>query len=105
MDGCVCLHPSLHAEDMAGRNHSDLLKAQNCPVLVGAAGNDQDWTKPGAEWEQSSTALGFGEKSKFYVFPEMLHGWTTRGDVKDEKIARDVNIAMDQVLEFLSSLE
>ena len=92
MAGCVCLHPSLRIEDMQGRSHSELLKAQNSPVLVAAAGNDPDWTQPGGEWELSSNALGFGEKSKFYAFPEMQHGWTCRGDVKDEKIARDVDI-------------
>ena len=71
MDGCVCMHPSLVIEDMQGRNHSDLLKAQNCPVMVAAAGNDAPWTKPGDEWENSAKALGFGEKSKFYLFDEM----------------------------------
>ena len=51
--------------------------------MVASAGNDQAWTKPGAEWEISARDLGFGEKSKFYVFPDMSHGWTIRGDIKD----------------------
>jgi hypothetical protein len=37
--------------------------------MVACAGNDSDWAKPGAEWEISSKKLGFGEKSKFYLFP------------------------------------
>ena len=94
MDGCICMHPSLVIEDMQGRSHSELLKAQNCPVMVAAAGNDAEWTKPGTEWEESSKALGFAEKSKFYLYPDMQHGWTNRGDIKDEKIARDVNLAL-----------
>ena len=64
-------------------------------MLVAAAGNDPDWSHPGGEWEKTSTELGFGEKSKFHSFPEMLHGWTCRGDLKDEKIARDVDIAFN----------
>ena len=59
--------------------------------MVAAAGNDAPWTKPGDEWENSAKALGFGEKSKFYLYEEMQHGWVCRGDIKDEKIARDVN--------------
>ena len=105
MAGAACLHPSLHVESRFGRNYADLLAAQNCPVLVGAAANDPDWTKPGGDWEKSSTALGFGEKSKFYDFADMQHGWSTRGDIKDEKIARDVNLAFDRVLEFFNSLK
>lgn len=104
MDGCVCLHPSLIAEDLVGGSHSELLLAQNCPVLVAAAGNDPDWTHPGGEWEQSSNSLGYGEKSKFYSFPEMLHGWSNRGDISDEKIARDVNLTWDYVSNFIASL-
>ncbi len=73
-------------------------------MLVAAAGNDPDWTHAGGEWEQSSTTLGFAEKSKFYSFRDMQHGWTCRGDIKDEKIARDVDVAFNQVLEFLRSL-
>ena len=104
MDGCICMHPSLVIEDMQGRNHSDLLKTQNCPVMVAAAGNDPAWTKPGDEWENISKALGFGEKSKFYHFDEMQHGWTNRGDINDEKIARDVNLAFTYAADFIRSL-
>ena len=77
------MHPSLSVEDLSGRSHSDLLKFQNCPVMVASAANDSAWTKPDAEWEISSRNLGFGEKSKFYVFPDMSHGWTIRGDIND----------------------
>jgi len=92
LDGCVCLHPSLTLEDRLGGDHNELLKSQNCPVMVAAAGNDAPWTKPGAEWEQSAKALGFEEKSKFYDFPDMKHGWTCSVDTTDEKIKRDVDI-------------
>jgi len=103
--GAACLHPSLHAVGMVGGDYKDLLAAQNCPVLVGSAGNDPDWTKPGAEWEKSSAAKGFGQKSKFYDFPDVVHGWSNRGDINDEKVARDVNLAYDRVEEFFNSLK
>ena len=71
--------------------------------MVASAGNDASWGKPGAEWENSSNQLGFG-KSRFYVFPDMKHGWTIRGDISNKKIARDVNIAFKNAAEFLKSL-
>jgi hypothetical protein len=72
--------------------------------MVAAAGNDADWTKPGSEWEVGSKELGFGEKSKFYLFADMQHGWVNRGDIKDDKIARDVNLAFNHAVDFLHSL-
>ena len=104
MDGCVCMHPSLGAEALYGRNYADLLKAQNCPVMVAAASNDAEWSKPGSEWEETSKSLGFGEKSKFYLFQDMVHGWANRGDVKNELVARDVDLALKHALDFINSL-
>ena len=72
--------------------------------MVATAGNDPDWAKPGAEWQESSKALGHDQKSKFYLFAEMVHGWVPRGDVKVENIARDVDLALNHALEFIRSL-
>ncbi len=69
--------------------------------MVAAAGNDLDWTKPGAEWEITSKELGFGENSRFYEFPEMAHGWANRGDINDAKIRRDVDLVFNNVLDFI----
>jgi len=82
-----------------------LLEAQNCPVLVAAAANDPESTKPGGLWEKSSTALGFSEKSKFYDFSDMQHGWSHRGDIKDELIARDVKLVFERIFDFFNSLQ
>ena len=60
IDGIICIHPSLHHENRIGGNYSELLKYQKAPVIVAAAGNDLDWTKPGAEWEMTSKELGYG---------------------------------------------
>ncbi len=51
--------------------------------MVAAASNDAVWTKPGGEMEEVAKINGFGEKSKFYEFPDMAHGWTNRGDIND----------------------
>jgi hypothetical protein len=34
------------------------------------------------------------EKVGSQEFPEMVHGWTVRGDVKDENVKRDVEKAI-----------
>ena len=72
--------------------------------MVASARNDANWTKPGSEMEINARELGFGEKSKFYLYDEMSHGWTIRGDVNDKKIARDVGSAFNNALEFFKSL-
>jgi len=33
-------------------------------------------------------------------FPDVSHGWTTRGDVADATVARDAALAIDLVLDF-----
>lgn len=104
MSGSVHIHPSVRTEDMLGRKHADLLIYQNCPVMVASAGNDEEWGKPGKEWEQLSRRFGYGDKSKFYVFPDMSHGWAIRGDINDSKIKRDVDIVFDCTVEFINSL-
>ena len=48
--------------------------------------------------------LGYGEKSKFYLYDEMAHGWTIRGDIKEEKIARDVESAFSNAVAFFNSI-
>ena len=72
--------------------------------MIAAAGNDLVWTKPGGEMEENAKKLGYDEKSKFYEFVDMAHGWTVRGDIKDEKIARDVDLAFNYADDFIKSL-
>jgi len=91
MDGAICMHPSINVEGMVGGKYETLITAQNCPVMIAAAGNDLVWTKPGGEMEEVAKKNGHAEKSKFYEFADMAHGWTCRGDIKDEKIKRDVD--------------
>ena len=38
----------------------------------------------------------------FKEFSDMIHGWVSRGDISDPKIAEQVGIAMDGVLKFFS---
>ena len=37
------------------------------------------------------------------AFPEMAHGWVSRGDLKDEKVVQDSQEAMAKAITFLKS--
>ena len=51
--------------------------------------------KPGGVGEKV-----LGDKLTIVEFPDMVHGWTTRGDMKDEKVNRDVKKAIQLALDF-----
>ena len=38
-------------------------------------------------------------------FPDMMHGWTTRGDLNDEKCNRDFHKAMHLIEEYLAKFK
>merc|ERR1712166_1169864 len=60
------------------------------PVLLMPAGNDDDKIKPDGEGTQALAKAG----GKSVCFPDMIHGWCSRGDLKDEKVKRDVEAPM-----------
>ena len=41
-----------------------------------------------------------GDGLTIVEFPYMLHGWLTRGDMKDEGVSRDVKKAIQEALKF-----
>jgi hypothetical protein len=38
---------------------------------------------------------------KIVEFPEMIHGWTVRGDVSKPEVERDVEGALDLTIDFI----
>ena len=40
-----------------------------------------------------------GDALEIVTFPDMKHGWTTRGDMSDPKVDRDVKKALNLALE------
>ena len=47
-------------------------------------------------------AKPFGDKCEVIEFDEMLHGWCTRGDITDPKVARDVELSIKFTLEYIT---
>lgn len=91
-------HPSTGMEDMLKGKGAQLemMKKVNMPVLLMPAGGDPKTLKPGGEIATLMESKG-GET---HAFPDMEHGWMSRGDLTDPKVARDCQAAMDHGLQF-----
>jgi len=89
-------HPS-HTRicPVLGESESALLQDVRCPQLLLPAGNDALETKPGGLAHQI-----LGDQAEFLEFPEMLHGWTSRGDMQVDSVCRDVKMALQRTLQF-----
>ena len=95
----VAFHPSFRVEQVAfGGDPVQLMQGISCPLLLLPGSNDPDYTKPESAEFQALTKNG----SKSIPFPDMIHGWMTRGDRSDPQIDRDVSEALGQALGFLT---
>merc|ERR1719494_1322391 len=92
----ISMHPS-HSPISAllGEVEADLLKEVQCQQLFMPAGNDHENVKPGG-----LGASVLGNKLRIIEFPDMIHGWTTRGDMSIEAVNRDVKKAFSDALSF-----
>merc|ERR1712159_385238 len=92
----VSMHPSHTAiSSILGENEEDILRNITCNQLFMPAGNDPPEVKPGG---LGCTVLG--EKLNIIEFPDMSHGWTTRGDMKNDNVNRDVKKALQAAIDF-----
>lgn len=93
--GC---HPATILETAVfGRDEVAMLQALPMPTKFLWAGNDSDiFIKDGAG-KKALEATGGGVEE----FPDMLHGWVSRGDMSDEKVKRDVDRALQTMTSFL----
>ena len=93
----ISIHPS-HPK-MCGvleEIEEDLLKGVACKQLFMPAGNDPETVQSG----------GLGEKIlkdnlTIESFPDMIHGWSMRGDLTDPTIKRDVDRTTDIYINFI----
>jgi len=94
---CAVPHPSCHLEGMHKGDPVALAAKAQCPFLMMPAGNDPDIYNPGTGALQVKLPAG----SESHPFPDMLHGWSIRGDMADAKIKRDVGIAVAETERYL----
>lgn len=95
-------HPSLYNICLrSGENNAREIVARcKNPIMLLTAGNDRVEEKPGGEVEDVLSKKEFGKECYFREYPDMMHGWFSRGDQKNEKIARDVESAFSELQTF-----
>jgi len=98
---CAFPHPSCHA--MLGTKKAvAMASTAQCPMLIMAAGNDPDIYDP----DKGTFFANLKAKNPGSIsspFPDMLHGWTIRGDLADAKIKRDVDRFMDETVKYFGN--
>merc|ERR1712151_1010785 len=73
-------HPSTKVESLAfGGDEKAMLSQVRMPLLLLPAGNDGATYKPGGEIANILASYG----GSTHDYPDMAHGWTTRGDLRD----------------------
>ena len=94
----VSMHPS-HPKicEQIQENEESLLKDVKCPQFFLSAANDGASVKFGGLGKQV-----LGDALEIVEFPDMLHGWSVRGDLGDPMVERDVKKAFNLTLAFLN---
>jgi len=84
----VSFHPATTfiAENILKEELYEVLDEVGCPQLVLTAGNDHANEKPGGLANKVWGVMSIGPQCQFREYPDMTHGWTTRGDIRDPKV-------------------
>jgi len=95
----VSMHPS-HSPIMVrlGEEEEEILKMVGNKQLMMPARTDSVNVKPGGLSENI-----LGDNLEIIEFPDMNHGWTTRGKLEDEKVNRDVKKAVKNAIQFFKT--
>jgi dienelactone hydrolase len=92
--GC---HPSTRLEGMFGGNEVDMISATNMPSLFLSASDDPETLKEGGEIAGILASKG----GSVDTYPDMKHGFVSRGDLSDANVKRDVEDALNKAIAFL----
>lgn len=111
----VGFHPSIKIESMVfGGDQEAIVRnaADNAPLLFCVAGNDLDNLKPskGGELAQiimassksrhASSSDDHKAAPRCVEFPEMIHGWVSRGDTRIDKVREDASASLNLAVDF-----
>jgi len=99
------LHPATTfvASNLLNQGLYALLDEVGCPQLVLTAGQDHDNEKKGGLAQKVWSVMPFGDKCEFREYPDMAHGWVTRGDTRDPKVANAAKAALNSVIGFFDT--
>ena len=101
IDFCVNLHPSFGIEEMFNRDIMEIVKNIKCPQFIACANNDPDNIKDNGEIIKMLINNIGKENIEIQLYNDMLHGWSVRGDLKNELIFRDNIKVWEEVKQFL----
>ncbi|KAL7501073.1 hypothetical protein ACHAWT_009144 [Skeletonema menzelii] len=110
----VGFHPSIKIESMVFDGDQEAIvrkAAEHAPLLLCVAGNDLDNLKPSQDGSLARIIASSEHKDissedhkgapRCVEFPEMLHGWVSRGDTSIEKVKEDAEAALNLSVDFL----
>jgi dienelactone hydrolase len=101
----VSFHPAIGLEEMVNQKPPvTLVASAQCPFFYLPAGNDKE-EEYGAEGVFTKALVEkFGTESvKTMRFEDMVHGWTSRGDNSDPKVALAQKNALDEAKAYLKA--
>ena len=94
-----------HTENVLNENEEEILKNVKSPQMFLPSRSDKDSVKLVAQMPNDTKIIGLGKQIlgdgvEIIEFPDMSHGWTTRGDLSDPIVERDVKKAFNFVISF-----
>ena len=94
-----------HTENVLNENEEEILKNVKSPQMFLPSRSDKDSVKLAAQTPDGTKIIGLGKQIlgdgvEIIEFPDMSHGWTTRGDLSDPIVERDVKKAFNFVISF-----
>ena len=98
----VGVHSALRIFNSHCSNEATAASAVKCPQMLLQAGNDPENTKPGGEVHKVLLSLPVGPECVVREFPDVSHGWVTRGNLEDGVVAENVKCAMQMTVEFIN---
>jgi len=91
------------AENILNEKLYEVLDEVGCPQLVLTAGDDHPNEKPGGLAAKVWGVMSFGGSCVFRCYPDMVHGWTVRGDMRDEAVSNAARAAFAAMKGFFAS--
>ena len=89
-------HPSTKIERSVFKGDEEALaRAVKMPLLLLPAGNDPP------ELKEAGAVAQALQQGRSVEFPEMKHGWVTRGDLGEPAVQRDAELAMGLIMDHL----
>merc|ERR1719369_80160 len=101
----VSFHPATTcvSVDLLNEKLYEVLDEVGCPQLVLTAGEDHPNEKPGGLAAKVWGVTPIGPDCELRVYQDMVHGWMTRGDIRDEMVNNAARAGFNSMLWFFAT--